>query len=90
MCRRWPTILEAAVPEVAASKNLSLPSNLGPISFIQPSFISASFLSFISSPFTLCKDGLVTRLSYKEEIGISPGGFFWRDLFTSSILFSIF
>lgn len=48
-----PMILKAAVQEVAASKDLSLPSNPGPVQFIHPSCNSASFLSFISSPFTL-------------------------------------
>lgn len=46
-------ILKAAVQEVAASKDLSLPSNLGPVPLIHPSFSSAPFLPCVSSPFTL-------------------------------------
>lgn len=61
VCRRWPTILKAAVPEVAASEDLVLPSNLGPRSFIQPSFISASFLSFISSSFMLLQRQIINK-----------------------------
>lgn len=55
-------ISKAAVQEVAASKDPSLPSNLGSAPSIHSSFSSASFLSFISSPLMLLGDKLLTCL----------------------------
>lgn len=56
-------ISKAAVQEVAASKDPSLPSNLGSAPFIHPSFSSASFLSFISSPLMLLGRQIVNMSS---------------------------
>lgn len=56
-------ILKAAVQEVAASKDPLLPSNLGSAPLIHPSFSSASFLSFISSPCTLLGRQIVNTYS---------------------------